>query len=201
MNTWIVTGGVTCGKSSFCRIVEKMCPNVEVFDCDGCVHELLTRSSIVRRISQAIGRGVVDREGGIDRSRLRELVFGDPASRLVLEQILHPVVYNELSRAHVDASSDGGIDLFVADVPLFFESAPQGLKSDQVLVVAASRGVQVRRIEARSQGRIDRALAAEIVDAQMGIEHKVDRADRTLWNDGCRESFERQAARLLELKK
>lgn len=172
-----------------------------VFDSDECVHRLLTTDAIVRRLVEAFGGEIVGGDGEIIRSELRRLVFADTANRRTVERIVHPAVYDDLRRSIFDARSTGGVDLFIADIPLYFETKPADLKSDQVLVVAASRGVQVERIVARSKGSIDPIFAGQIVDAQLPVSLKVERGDRAIWNDGSKDSFRRQAGRLLALRK
>ena len=132
---------------------------MSVFDSDRCVHSLLTTPAIVRSIASSLGSGYVDESGGVIRSELRKLVFSDDAARKELERIVHPAVFSELQRAVAVAHAKGGVDCFLADVPLFFEGEPPDINIDQVLVVAASRGVQVRRITERSMGEINPPIA------------------------------------------
>lgn len=171
-----------------------------VFDSDECVHRLLTTGSIVRRLVEALGGEIVGGDGEIVRSELRKLVFSDTANRRTVERIVHPAVYDDLRRSISDARATGGVDIFIADIPLYFETKPADLNSDQVLVVAAGRDVQVERIVERSKGSIDPVLAEQIVDAQLPVPLKVERGDRVIWNDGSKDSFRRQARRLLGLR-
>ncbi|MDG2125837.1 MAG: dephospho-CoA kinase [Verrucomicrobiales bacterium] len=201
MITWIITGGIGCGKSMLCGFFAREAERVVVFDSDECVHRLLTTGSIVRRLVEAFGGEIVGGDGEIIRSELRRFVFSDTANRRTVERIVHPAVYDDLRRSISDARTNGGVDLFIADIPLYFETKPADLKSDQVLVVAASRGVQVERIVARSKGSIDPIFAGQIVDAQLPVSLKVERGDRAIWNDGSKDSFRRQAGRLLALRK
>lgn len=167
-----------------------------MFDSDKCVHRLLTDRAIVREIAGEFGEGVVT-DGSINRPALRDLVFADAGKRQTLEGILHPRVLEQLRGALVEVANAGETDLFVADVPLFFESGNFDVNSDQVLVVGASRDVQIRRIQDRSNGSIDHFLATRIVEAQMPLDIKFRQGDRVVWNDGDRTILELQATQVV----
>ena len=61
-------------------------------------------------------------EGRLSRERLREIVFHDEEKRRALEDILHPLVRKECLELQRETDTRGESPLFVADVPLLFES-------------------------------------------------------------------------------
>ena len=77
MLTLCLTGGIATGKSLFVREFAGDDPEIAVFDCDAAVHELLADPVWAARLADDFGRGILDEHGGVDRARLRPLVFGD----------------------------------------------------------------------------------------------------------------------------
>jgi dephospho-CoA kinase len=49
------------------------------------------------------------------------------------------------------------------------------------------------------RGRIDRLIAGQIIDSQMPLQEKINRADHVVWNNGDRTALAEQAAVLIRL--
>ena len=193
MHSFALTGGVATGKSTFGRILQELVPAAVLFDCDASVRGLLTEEELGAEIIAALGREV-EGEGGLDRSRLRELVFRDQEGRKVLESILHPRVREECLELHRETAISRLSPLFVADVPLLFESGFD-FGYERALLVATTRETQLVRLKSRNG--YDDTLAEAILAAQLPIMEKVRRADVVFWNEGPEEVLRRQISRFL----
>jgi transcription termination factor Rho len=181
MRVIALTGGIASGKSTVCRVLRELLPSLVIFDCDAAVHRLLEADEEVAAIiSESFGTQALDAQGRIDRHFLRGRVFADEAARLRLEAILHPRVRQECLDSLQHAAT-AGADLFVADVPLFFEKGFDFGQS-QVLVVASSRSTQIQRLKAR--GGFEDELIESILAAQLPVQEKMSRADVVFWNEG-----------------
>ena len=64
-------------------------------------------------------------------------------------------------------------------------------------MVACSREIQVARLLQR--GRIDRAIAGQMIDSQMPLAEKIARGDHVVWNNGDRAVLAKQARSLVGL--
>ena len=64
------------------------------------------------------------RNGEIDRKKLGEVVFNDPAERRRLNAIVHPLVRQWMAERTAEAVA-GGAEVVVQDVPLLFENSLQ----------------------------------------------------------------------------
>ena len=181
MRVVALTGGIASGKSTVCRLLREWLPSLVIFDCDAAVHRLLNEDpEVARIIAEAFGEAALDSEGRIDRHFLRGRVFEDETARLRLEAILHPRVKEECLDSLQQAATRGA-ELFVADVPLFFEKGFD-FGQNQVFVVASSRSTQIRRLKAR--GGLDDSLIESILAAQLPVGEKIARADVVFWNEG-----------------
>jgi transcription termination factor Rho len=176
-----LTGGIASGKSTVCRVLREFLPSVVIFDCDVAVHRLLEADpEVAAFVSEAFGDRALDAEGRIDRHFLRGRVFSDQEARLRLEAVLHPRVKQECLDS-LEKAAIWGADLFIADVPLFFEKGFD-FGQDQVLVVASSRNTQIQRLKAR--GNFEDDLIESILAAQLPVQEKMSLADVVFWNEG-----------------
>ncbi len=181
MQVMALTGGIASGKSTVCRLLGEFLHSLVIFDCDAAVHRMLDDDpEVAAIIAESFGPLALHPHGRIDRQFLRGRVFTEPAARLRLEAILHPRVRQECLDSCARAVTRGA-DLFVADVPLFFEKGFDFGQS-QVLVVASSRATQVQRLHAR--GGFDAPLIDAILAAQLPVQEKMSLADVVFWNDG-----------------
>ncbi|HEX5790997.1 MAG TPA: transcription termination factor Rho [Luteolibacter sp.] len=180
MHVIVLTGGIACGKSTALGLLREALPAAECFDCDSQVHLLLDLPEVAAQVATALGPEMIGADGRADRAVLRQRVFADPAARSALEAVLHPRVMQECLASR-DRAATRGADLFIADIPLFYEKGLD-IGQDQVLVVAVSRATQIRRLKAR--GGFDDLLVESMVDCQMPVAEKVSRADTVFWNEG-----------------
>lgn len=197
MKNWLLTGGVGCGKTSVCRILAaQMVGGISSFSADQEVSALLAESEVIDRVAETFGDDVVsffECSRIIDKHLLRKRVFIDPGLRSELEAILHPRVLARLEsqRAEMDAS---GTELFLAEVPLHYEIG-ETITADLVIVAAASRAMQVRRLMERRG--LEEPIIEQILRSQWPIEAKVEKADVVIWNDGDEAALEAQVLTLL----
>jgi dephospho-CoA kinase len=184
-----LTGGIATGKSTFISQLQEMAPEMVVFDCDRCVHELLTTPEVSRMILHSLGVDLAGPEGQLDKSRMRERVFHDQNSKRALEEILHPLVREACQLSLQQAAHLPGNRFFLMDVPLLYESAFP-LPRDLEIVVACGVATQRERLLARSG--FTPVLADCIIGSQLPIMEKVDRAGVLIWNGGSLAALHRQ---------
>lgn len=192
-----LTGGIASGKSTAAAEMERLCPDLVRFDSDACVRRLLAEDSeIVHQVVARFGEECLGSSGReIDRSVLREKVFGDAVVRRDLERLLHPRVREECLAVSRQASKLGA-PLFLAEVPLLFEGGFH-FGQERNLVVAVSRATQLQRLMARSGFPSD--LGEAILSSQMPMEQKVLRADTVFWNEGPKVVLTAQIQRFLKI--
>lgn len=189
-----LTGGIATGKSTAGEMMRRILPSLAFFDCDASVRDLLDSSAVADELAGEFGKGILDAKGMPDRVRLRERVFQDPDERLKLEGILHPKVRKECLEKCRESSQNPATTLFVADVPLLFESGFD-FGQELNLVVATSEATQRKRLKTRSH--LEDRMISSILRAQLPILEKVARGDVVFWNEGSLPVLERQLSRFL----
>src|SRR5881394_3528515 len=190
-----ITGGISTGKTSFVDCLRELFPNAAFYDADRAARELGDKDPKVRaQIEKEFGAGVYSESGGLNRQRVRSIVFADADKKRALEQILHPRIRRQWSlEAERHRNSD---KLFFADIPLLYETGGETL-CDRVVVVACSARVQLERLMKRMG--LDEAAAGQMIDAQMPLADKIARADHVIWNNGGRAELKEQTRLLGDL--
>lgn len=117
-----LTGGIGGGKSTVAGMFREL--GATVLDADAIVHELLEAGGLaVGPVLALFGDGVRAMEGGVDRVRLAEIVFGDEVARRRLESIVHPLVVSESNVRLADIARAGGDELALYDAALWSKRA------------------------------------------------------------------------------
>ena len=183
-----LTGGIGCGKSAAAEAFRAL--GVPVVDADEIAHRLTAPDGpLVPAIVAAFGPQVLAAEGTLDRRRLRELVFDDPAARQRLESIVHPAVRAEIARWVATLPDD--VPYCIIVVPLLIETGLDR-EVDHVIVVDCEEDQQVARVSARDHLRPAEILP--IMRAQVSRRERRRRADTLLDNTGSRENLWAQVA-------
>lgn len=187
-----LTGSIGMGKSTAVAMLRRM--GVPVHDADAAVHALIAPGGgAVEEIAKAF-RGVV-RKGVVDRKRLGDAIFKDPAARARLEAILHPRV-RRAARAFLRQQVRLRRDLVVLDIPLLFETGGEQL-CDAVIVVSAPGSIQRQRVLSRPG--MSREKFAGILSAQLSDREKRRRADFVVQTGLSKGHTLRQLARIVRM--
>ena len=170
-----LTGGIGSGKTYVANLLAGW--GASVIDTDQIAHALTGPEGLaISPIRTAFGCDVIGPEGALDRSKMRELVFSNPAKRVTLEEILHPLIAQEVL---VQAKTATGLyAVFV--VPLLVESGRWRDRIDRLCVVDCDEATQIARVQARSGIPID--TIRRILDAQASREQRLAVADDIIIN-------------------
>jgi dephospho-CoA kinase len=189
-----IAGGVSTGKSTFCQCLREILPDAKFFDADEVARQLVDLDEVKQELLNVFGFSVFSRNGDLNRTALRTIIFQDAAKKSALEKILHPRIRRQWS---VEADKHRtSPEFFFADIPLLYETGGETL-CDRVVVVACSPDIQLANLMRRME--IERAPAEAMIKSQMPLEEKIKRADHVAWNNGDRSVLAAQAVSLVEL--
>jgi dephospho-CoA kinase len=184
-----LTGGIGSGKSSAASQFEKL--GAAIVDTDAIAHELTAPGgAAIAALRGYFGAECITTEGGLDRARMRRLVFQDPGVRRRLEAILHPMIRAE-ARARIAAADRPYV---IVVVPLLLETGAYRDLIDRVLVVDSAEDRQVQRVAQRSGLGADEVRA--IMAAQLARGERLAGADDVLPNDGTLEDLSQKVREL-----
>jgi dephospho-CoA kinase len=183
-----LTGGIGTGKSAAAEEFARL--GASVVDTDAIAHELTARNGpALPQIRKLFGEKAIGRDGAMDRQRIRELAFSDPAARKALEGVLHPMVREESARRI--AAARGPYVVHV--IPLLVESDGYARRVDRVLVVDAPEEAQVARVKSRG---LNEDEIRKIIRAQAARAARLDAADDVIDNRGSLEALRKQVGEL-----
>lgn len=166
-----LTGSIGMGKSTAAAILRRM--GLPLFDADRAVHGFLAAGGEAVAKVEAAFPGVQLPNGGIERKRLAQRVFGDPQALARLEAILHPMVA-DAERRFLAQARGRRAPIAILDIPLLYESRGAA-RCDYVIVVSAPAMLQRQRVM-RRPGMTEARLTA-IKNQQMPDAEKRRRAD------------------------
>ncbi len=190
-----LTGGIATGKSTVAGMFREL--GAAVVDADAIVHELLgPGGKAVPAIVDTWGGGVLAPDGGVDRARLAEIVFGEERERRRLEAIVHPLVIAESRQRIAALAAREGTDVVLYDAALLVETGRHD-QFDRLVVVVADPAVQLRRLVERDGIDVDAAGAR--IRAQLPQSEKAALADYVIDNSGPWHETRRRVAEVHRL--
>jgi dephospho-CoA kinase len=184
-----LTGGIGSGKSAAAD--EFAAHGATVVDTDAIARELTEEGgAAVAHVETLFGPEFLDESGAMNRKKVRDLVFADPAAKRALEALLHPMIREESARRI--AAAGGPYVIHV--VPLLIESPDYRSRVDRILVVDCPEETQLARVRARSALAEDEVRA--IMRTQSSRAERLAAADDVIDNRGSRDALRKQVAAL-----
>ena len=184
-----LTGGIGSGKSEVSKRLAAQ--GAVVIDADAIAREVVAAGTDgLAEVVEAFGPEILRADGQLDRPRLGDIVFADPALRGKLNAIVHPRVGARMAELERGA---GPRAIVVHDVPLIAENGLAG-GYDLVLVVDVPPRIQVERL-VRYRG-MTREQAQARMAAQASREQRLAIAGIVIDNSGSLAELDRQVGDL-----
>jgi dephospho-CoA kinase len=172
-----MTGGIGSGKTTAAEAFARL--GADLIDTDEIAHSLTAPGEpVLAQIARQFGPEMLTATGSLDRTKLREAVFAEPAQRERLEALLHPLIRSEVDRRLLQSRSP----YVVLVVPLLIETGGYAMLVDRILVIDSPEHLQIERVMRRNRLRPE-AIEA-ILRAQASRSERLARADDVLINDG-----------------
>jgi len=169
-----LTGGIGCGKTTVSNLFKQL--SVPVIDADEIAHALvISGGKALTQISQQFGEAYILPDGNLDRSKLRETIFNDTEKKSQLENIMHPLIYEEIERQLSELSAPYSI----LAIPLLLETKMQSFV-DHILVIDCPMEVQINRVKLRDQ--LSAAQITAIIHSQVSRSERLAQADSIIDN-------------------
>lgn len=186
-----ITGGLSSGKSSVCKLLKKH--GAYVVSADEIVHQLLSpQTKVGQNIVKLLGKEIVS-GNQFDRAIIAKKVFTNKQTLKALEQILHPAVLEEIEKQYKQVKDLKQYALFIAEVPLLYESESEHF-FDIIIAVVADEDIAKNRFfqhTKKEASEFDQRMAHQISPQQ-----KAAKADYTIVNNGNFPELEKQVETL-----
>lgn len=188
-----VTGGIATGKSTVVDVFRKA--GVPIVDGDLIAREIVEPGQpALKALVAAFGEEILT-EDRLNRKKLGEIVFNDPAKRQLLDRLLDGYLRGAITDQIKEAAKTA--PLVVADIPLLYEADYQQYM-DQVAVVYIPKELQLTRLMQRDH--LTKEAALQRMKSQLSIEEKRQKADFLFDNQGTREETRQQVLHWLAKK-
>ncbi len=189
-----LTGSIAVGKSFVCDVFREL--GCHVLDADQVSRDVVEPGTPgLARIVEEFGRGVLTADGRLDRPKMGAIVFADEQKRLLLNSIVHPLVFEAQNKWLADRESEDPDGIAIVDAALMIESG--GYKRyDHLIVVWCEPDIQLQRLKLRND--LPEVEAKKRIDAQMPQSEKKRYADSLIDTSNGFEDTRRQVREVFE---
>jgi dephospho-CoA kinase len=164
-----LTGGIGTGKSTVTALFAALA--VAIIDADVIAHHLVASGQpALQRLRQVFGDEIIHHDASLNRRYLRQLIFADKQKKQQLEEILHPLIYAEITAQAALLESP----YCLISVPLLIETQ-QTAMVDRVLVIDCPLALQISRVQSRD--------SLSLADVEMILSSQASRAEKLAWAD------------------
>ena len=170
-----ITGNAGGGKSAAVSYFQSR--GIGTISADKINSELLLQCEFLPPVIEKILRAnVTHRDGSLDKSRLREITFSSKQHRQKLEELLHPVIMENIN---IQLALLPENRYCIIEIPLLFEAHLES-RVDRVILVTASREILLTRLCSRNNIKQD--IAESILDSQLQDNEKFFATDDIVLN-------------------
>lgn len=183
-----LTGGIGSGKTTVANLFAA--EGITLVDADIVAREVVSPGSNgLKAIVAHFGADILTPAGELDRGKLRQRIFSHDQERIWLNQLLHPMIRQEMQQQLENASSAYAIMV----VPLLFENGLDRLVN-RTLVVDIPPELQINRTVKRDH--VDVSQVNNIINSQCSRSEKLARAHDIIDNQGEISTLKRQVLAL-----
>lgn len=189
-----LTGSIAVGKSFVCDVFREL--GCHVLDADHTARDVVKRGTPgLARIVEEFGNEVITNDGELDRAKMAAIVFANEKKLLLLNSILHPLVFESQNKWLAARESEDPKGIAIVDAALMIESG--GYKRyDKLIVVWCEPDIQLKRLRLRNDLPEDEAKKR--IAAQMPQEEKKRYADLLVDTSKGFEDTKRQVCEVFE---
>lgn len=186
-----LTGGIATGKSTVTWMFQDM--GAAVINADEIAHALMQpKSAVWKALFERYGDHIMQKGKHIDRAALAAIIFGDQDERQFVEHVIHPRVYEEITKSVAELEKKGR-PYVIIEVPLLFETGWES-HVDAVVVVRCDHEQQV--VRCMQKFKLIRAEAEHRIGIQRPLSEKEVKADFIIDTAGSETETLVQAQRL-----
>jgi dephospho-CoA kinase len=184
-----ITGGIGTGKTTVCKMFEKL--GVPVYYADDRAKWINNNDTeVITALKSTFGEDIYQ-NGILNRSKLGEIVFSDKEKLEKLNTIVHPVVFRDAEQWQQEKQK-AGFYYTLKEAALLFETGSYK-QLDKIIVVSAMENIRIERVMKRDN--LSREEVLKRISKQMPQSEKEKAADFIIENS----SMEAMETQVLEL--
>jgi len=171
-----ITGNIGSGKSTVVHLFKLL--GVPVFSADMAGHRALLRTDVITALRSVFDDAVFDENGEPNREKIGEIVFLDSAKLQQLNQIVHPVIKDEIIQWIEQQMPQ--TPYIICEAAVLFEAHFETL-FNKIITVSAPESLRMKRIETRDN--ITKEAIVQRMRSQMSEHLKIAKSDYCIVND------------------
>lgn len=188
-----LTGGIATGKSTADEFFKNK--NIPIIDSDKIAHNIMNVGKPAwKKVKETFGTDYLNSDQSVNRKKLGKLVFNNEAELKKLNEITHPLIYQEIQEK-IKTEKDKNVPLVIVDAPILFETGGQNY-CDKTVVITLPPKIQLERLMARNNLSKEDALSR--INAQMPLEQKEKLATYVVDNAGTIEELDSKLEQVLK---
>lgn len=185
-----ITGGIGSGKTTICKIFEKL--DIPVYYADDRAKGLMVENEeLIDNIKTLFGVESYLENGQLNRAHIANIVFNDQAKLKQLNGLVHPAVHQDANNWAAEQAQKN-VPYALREAALIFEGGGNRYL-DKVITVFADKEIRLKRVMARDKS--SQAAVEARMNKQMPEEEKIKLADFVIYNNGT-ESLEEQVLKI-----
>ena len=190
-----LTGGIASGKSTVSKILASY--GAEIIDGDVIAHQLQQPGEEgLRQIALQFGKGYLNADGSLKRTKLGDLVFNDPAELAKLNRIMRPLIHQRIIE-RLKQAKEANVKLAVIDIALLIEGHYLDLCTSTMMIETTS-AKQLSNLMNRNH--LSKAQAQARINAQMSNCERAKYVDEVITNNGSVEELKLKMIKWLTSK-
>lgn len=187
MHKIAIVGNIAAGKSEVEKYLSKK--DFVVLDTDMMTHDILMDKPDV---PEAFEDYDIFEYGRLSKQKLGKLVFDNPELKSKLEDIVHPLIMQEIDNAFRIYSNE---KIVFISVPLLFEVGWESL-FDKIIFIKADDNIRLERLIERSG--LSREDASKRLKSQIPQDEKLAKAHYIIENNSTIDNLYEQIERILD---
>jgi dephospho-CoA kinase len=172
-----LTGGIGSGKSTVADLFAQQ--GTKIIDTDIIAHQITQPNGIgIAPIRTAFNDSYINENNSLNRNKMRDHIFSDPAAKQQLEAILHPLI---LDQCQIELQQLSSEPYAIIVIPLLAETPKFQQLVQRILLVDCPGNIQIKRVMQRNKMTEERVRA--IISQQTPRTQQQDLADDLILNE------------------
>jgi dephospho-CoA kinase len=175
-----LTGSIAVGKTFVCDEFREL--GCHVLDADKTARDVVRKGTPgLAKVVSEFGENILTPDGELDRPKMASIVFADEKLRLLLNSIVHPLVFESQNKWLADCEQRDPNGIAIVDAALMIESGGYR-RFEKLIVVWCEPEIQFERLIKRDD--LSEADARTRIASQMPQDEKKRYADLLIDTSG-----------------
>ena len=190
-----MTGGIGSGKNKVADMFNQL--GFYTIDSDVSSRKVMVKGEAAYvKIVSVFGENILDKQGNILRKKLGDIVFNNKEKLKMLENIVHPAIYEYEKKERSKIYGRNGKAVVITHAALIIESKSID-KYDALIVISCPDDIQIKRVMKRDN--FSEEKARNIVSHQMPNEERLKYADFIIDNSSTLDDLYNEVKRVHNL--